>query len=160
VTIMITFEQNGFRFNYRVVGAAFRNDEVLLHRGELDDFWTLPGGRVEIGESSPNGLRREMREELGIDAEIGRLLWVVENFFRYENLSYHEVALYYLLAFPDHSMPMTTNSRFQGLEHDVSIEFQWFKLSELNRLQLYPCFLAQALKSLPANPVHIVHSDA
>ena len=41
-------------------------------RGE----WELPGGRPEVGELFPDCLRREIREEAGIDAAVGRVLGV------------------------------------------------------------------------------------
>lgn len=40
---------------------------LLNERGE----WELPGGRIEIGESSAECLAREIREELNIDVEVG-----------------------------------------------------------------------------------------
>lgn len=38
---------------------------------KVDDHWEPPGGRFEFGETLVGGLRRELREEVGIDAEVG-----------------------------------------------------------------------------------------
>src|SRR5689334_20866446 len=98
---MIRFDQGNYRFNYRVVGVAIHDGRVLLHQGEGESFWTLPGGRAELGESAEQTLQREMREELEIEIEIVRLLWVVENFFRFDQKNYHELSLYFLMRLPD-----------------------------------------------------------
>lgn len=37
--------------------------------------WEFPGGKREVGETLAECLRRELREELGIEAEVGRELW-------------------------------------------------------------------------------------
>jgi 8-oxo-dGTP diphosphatase len=37
--------------------------------------WEFPGGKREPGESMPECLRRELREELGIEAEVGAEVW-------------------------------------------------------------------------------------
>ena len=38
-------------------------------------LWEFPGGKVEPGESEPQALARECREELGVELQVGRRLW-------------------------------------------------------------------------------------
>jgi ADP-ribose pyrophosphatase YjhB (NUDIX family) len=55
------------------------DDEVLLARFVFPngvEVWALPGGGLEEGETPEEGLRRELREELGLtDVEIGPHVW-------------------------------------------------------------------------------------
>lgn len=49
------------------------NHEVVLLLNERVE-WELPGGRIEVGESSSECLTREMREELGVEVTVGKLI--------------------------------------------------------------------------------------
>ena len=157
-TSVINFAKNGKRFNYRVVGVALYSEHVLLHRSERDNFWALPGGRGELLEPSPNTLKREMREELGAVVEVERLLWVVENFFRYDGANYHELALYFLMHFSDAS-PFHDTMEFEGREEGLKLIFRWFPLEALGALTLYPSFLKRGLLEPPHTPTHLIHHD-
>jgi ADP-ribose pyrophosphatase YjhB (NUDIX family) len=65
------------------VGAIITDDTgrlLLIKRGHEPEEgrWSLPGGRVRPGESDPQALAREVREETGLQVEPGRLIGEVE----------------------------------------------------------------------------------
>ena len=49
---------------------------LLLHRRSDNELWSIPGGRIEVGESVREAAVREVREETGIEAEPVRLVGV------------------------------------------------------------------------------------
>src|SRR5215218_6616462 len=53
---------------------------VLIRRGKAPSAgeWSIPGGAVELGESVEEALRREVREETGLEIVVGRFLEVFE----------------------------------------------------------------------------------
>ncbi|MBM7341125.1 pyrimidine (deoxy)nucleoside triphosphate diphosphatase [Pantoea coffeiphila] len=59
-----------------VVAAMIVRDGMLLlaqrgPQGDQSGLWEFPGGKVDAGESQPQALKRELMEELAIDAVIG-----------------------------------------------------------------------------------------
>ena len=53
--------------------------------GEFKDMWEFPGGKVEAGESREDALRREIREELDTEIDVGEHLCTVD----YDYPSFH-----------------------------------------------------------------------
>ena len=81
-----------------VGGVVFIGGRVVLveRRHEpLAGQWSLPGGAIELGETLHEGLRRELREEIGIETKIGPL---VELFDRITRDTDGRVRYHYVLA--------------------------------------------------------------
>jgi mutator protein MutT len=59
-------------------GLVFRDGQLLITQRQPDDhlggLWEFPGGKRELGETFPECLRRELREELGIEVNVGELV--------------------------------------------------------------------------------------
>ncbi|HLI07467.1 MAG TPA: NUDIX domain-containing protein [Ktedonobacteraceae bacterium] len=63
-------------FRIGVAALIFHEGKVLLaHRRDID-WWNLPGGGMEEGETVDEALRREVLEETGLEVEVGQLVGV------------------------------------------------------------------------------------
>ena len=66
----------------RISGVVMRDNKMLMLKGKGKEFWT-PGGKIEKGESDEECLKRELKEEIGVDL-------IDLKFFReYSHLSYY-----------------------------------------------------------------------
>ncbi len=68
----------------RVRGIILQNNKFLLVNLPGNDYYCLPGGKLEHGEDIKDCLERELVEELGVKPQVGRLLYV-NNFIDKEN---------------------------------------------------------------------------
>jgi ADP-ribose pyrophosphatase YjhB (NUDIX family) len=141
------------------VAIVVRGDEVLLHRAEGDDFWALPGGRVESGEEASTAVVRELQEELGLVVQPGRLVLLVENFFVYGGLKHHEVGMYFRVDAQAGSRVLTQPGPYRGVEGARELVFDWFPRSALKGVDLRPSFLVQALAAQDLAFTHVVQRD-
>ncbi len=141
---------------YRVACLFIHNGKTLLHRAEMDDFYTLAGGSVEFGESSTEAIDREMNEELGATVKVNRLVWVAENFFKYDRKDCQEIGLYYFVEFTGESKKFYNLDKFDGLETEfikdqqIKLHFQWIPLNDLKDFDIKPAFLRSAILDIPS----------
>jgi 8-oxo-dGTP diphosphatase len=81
-------------------GVLLESGRVLLTQrksgSHLEGKWEFPGGKVESGEDPREALRRELREELGIEATVGEILDVT--FHRYDEAEKAVVLMFFLAS--------------------------------------------------------------
>ena len=66
-------------FQIRATGICIENNKILLVKQKHEDRnWSLPGGRLETGETLEQGVIREVWEETGLLTEVDKLLYVCD----------------------------------------------------------------------------------
>jgi 8-oxo-dGTP diphosphatase len=88
----------------------------------LGGLWEFPGGKVEPGESIAEGLRRELKEELGADVEIGEEVFTVTHDYADRSVELHFLSCTFLNA----PMPL------------LGQEMRWVPRDELTSLKFPP----------------------
>lgn len=127
-------------------------ERILLIRmkdSRFGDFYVLPGGGQNGGETMHAGLVREVREELGIEIEVGRLLYVREYIGRNHDFSphhhhFHQVETVFLARI------ISAKGLGSGRERDrKQIGFEWVPLAELSERPFLPKEAIPLLQKLP-----------
>ncbi len=119
------------------VGAVILHEDrvLLVRRGKSPSFgkWTLPGGLVELGETTTEAIAREIVEECGIKIRLVDVCGVITRVVRddADRIRYHYVLVDYL-AYPD-SMDVVAGSD--------AAEAQWFEIERLTGLDTTPGLL-------------------
>lgn len=90
-----------------VAGVIYREDGAFLIarrplQGLLGGLWEFPGGKQEAGETLPEALRREIREELAIEIAVGPPLGQIKHAYTHFRITLHAFQARHVAGEPQH----------------------------------------------------------
>ena len=136
------------------VGVVVRkgNEVLLARRASHPGYgnWSLPGGVVELGETLKEAAARELREECGIEVEMGDLIEVLDRIIYDDDrrIRFHYIILDFAADYLSGDLCATS---------DVS-DARWVALSDLGQYNLTEAaqrVIGKAFERRPAQPNHL-----
>lgn len=112
------------------------NDELCLIVRKIDPFkghWGFPGGFIDGEESVQEAARREVKEELGVDAEIGEIVYSSPAKYEYKGLIYNVLALYLIAKVKITNFQVgddVSNYKFFRKQDLASVKIAWPEIQE------------------------------
>ena len=119
--------------------AIIKKDDLVLASSGHDnikneDFYRLPGGGIEMGETSREALEREIKEEFDAELKNIKLLEVVENIFTFNGQLGHEICFIYQADFADQALYQ--KQIFNILDSQLGHTATWVSIDKTERI--YP----------------------
>ena len=122
------------------VTAAVRDNEgrlLMIHKID-NNYWALPGGGMDLGESIADAAIREVAEETGLRVEITGLVGIYTDPGHVMAYDDGEVRQEFSVCF--HARPQGGELREDGTETKAA---KWVDTSELNGLSIHPSMRAR-----------------
>lgn len=155
-----SFTQDNYWFRYRTGAIVIKDDKTLLMYSETADHYYSIGGGVHIGEKAEDCIKREVFEETGVDFEIVRPLFLIENFFKgkygsIDNKTCHTIEFYFLLK-----APKTMNFKNNSVNMDDDAEkLIWLPIDRLDEYDIRPKNIIPLIKNPPSTFSHYINDE-
>lgn len=123
-----------------VIGVVRKGNKLLVSKGydksKNQEFYRCLGGGIEFLERSEDALKREFKEEINIEIELGDFLGISENIFNYKGKDAHELILFYEAYINDKDY----QQKYDLLDDDIETEAVWVDIDKFKNkeLILYP----------------------
>ena len=137
----------------------FQNGKLLTikYMDAEGEWFTLPGGGQEAGETLLQTLHRECLEELGLEIEIGPLRYIreyigVNHEFAEHDFETHQVEHIFICSIVDQQPDISGTNPDPG-----QVGIAWLPVEELPNCRLYPKYLRPLLENEPhlSGPVYL-----
>lgn len=154
----IKFYDKDYKFKVRVSAAFIYNNKLFVDKYGKDKY-CLPGGTVNLGESSIDAVKRELKEEIGYDFEIDKLMGVIENFYtNFKNVKTHCIEFYYKVNIKNQSD--IDNIDLDRVENDhgfiLNHHYKWIDIDKIGEYSIVPKKINEILKNNVENFHYII----
>ena len=154
----VKIKTDAMKFKYRVSGVILENNKILLEKYGENSF-CLPGGYVNIGETSEEAILRELKEEITFDFKILEFLGVAENFFtNFRSEKTHGIEFYYKVEFKYKNDINNIDYKYVEDDHGhiVNHDLKWFDICDLKKVDLRPAEIKDAIINEQRNFHYII----
>lgn len=119
----------------------FSEKKILLCRQKnpFRDYWTLPGGSVEEGETILDCISREITEEIGVVLEINQMLFIRELI----DSSRHRIEFYFSVIEPDNKQIFDNI-----IPCNEIAEVKFFTVEDLQQVNVKPICLPELIRKI------------
>jgi ADP-ribose pyrophosphatase YjhB (NUDIX family) len=132
------------------VAVLRRGDDILVFQGrdetKRETFHRPLGGGIEFGEPAAEAVRRELREELGVELTSVELLGVLENIFTAFGRRNHEIVFVYAAEAADPAV-YTADYAAHVLDEGSAVSWQRLSTFRSGEAILYPAGLIDLIDS-------------
>lgn len=138
-------------FGVRVSALIIKDEQIYLAKSPKDKYY-LVGGAILVNEETEEAIKREVKEELGVNVLVNQLAFIVENHFHLEDKDYHQIEFLYRVT-PLSQLSTTI------IEDSQERTCHWVPLDDLDPIDLNPACLKSQLKNWDGQLKHIIHTE-
>ena len=150
--------EDDYWFRYRTGAIIVRDSKMLFVKSMYGGYYYMIGGGVHLGETSKNGVEREVLEETGVSCTAKNLAITCENFFigsdgAIDGKECHTLEYYYI-------MDVSEDCKFRDT-NDEGEKLVWVSIDELASNDIRPAFLKDKLKTVieGGQLIHVINDE-
>ena len=131
-----------------VLGIVKKDNKILVSEGydkiKNETFYRCIGGGIEFLENSKEALKREFKEEINVDINVGSFVGISENIFTYNGKNAHELIFLYNVEINDSDY----KEKYHIMDDICETEAKWIDKEKFvnGELKIYPKEMFEDLK--------------